>query len=107
MVPAVIKNNNKKARFYCESCGAEVPLEAKRCPKCGAGFESVRCPACGFTGEEKAFKSGCPSCGHRVQSPSEPVNGTKAAGSVSPWIFLLAAAVFTAALAALFLRFFR
>ena len=107
MVPAAKKNNSKKARFYCESCGAEVPLEAKRCPKCGAGFESVRCPACGFTGEEKEFKSGCPSCGHKVQSAPEMKTGTKTAGTVPAWVYLLAASVFTAALAALFLRFLK
>jgi hypothetical protein len=50
--------------FYCESCGAEVKLNAKICPKCGRFFASVRCPACGHIGGESAFVRGCPACGY-------------------------------------------
>lgn len=55
---------NKKAKFFCENCGAEVPENAKLCKKCGKFFISVRCPNCGRTGTSKEFKKGCPSCGY-------------------------------------------
>ena len=46
------------AKFFCESCGAEVPRNARFCKKCGRFFASVRCPNCGgvtlkpLTGQE-------------------------------------------------------
>ena len=55
---------SKKAKFFCENCGAEVPENAKLCKKCGKFFISVRCPNCGRTGTSKEFKKGCPSCGY-------------------------------------------
>ena len=36
----------KKAKYFCENCGSEVPAKAKFCPKCGKFFSSVRCPEC-------------------------------------------------------------
>lgn len=57
---------NKKAKFFCENCGAEVPENAKLCKNCGKFFISVRCPKCGRTGTGKEFKKGCPSCGYAV-----------------------------------------
>jgi ssDNA-binding Zn-finger/Zn-ribbon topoisomerase 1 len=53
-----------KPHFFCENCGTEVPLQAKKCPGCGRDFQAVRCPNCNFTGEEALFKSGCPVCGY-------------------------------------------
>jgi predicted RNA-binding Zn-ribbon protein involved in translation (DUF1610 family) len=61
-------------RFFCENCGAEVPQNAKNCPKCGRFFASVKCPSCGFTGEEALFKGGCPVCGYSAQG-----------GKILPW----------------------
>jgi predicted RNA-binding Zn-ribbon protein involved in translation (DUF1610 family) len=58
-----------KARFYCESCGREVPANALRCPYCKKTFTSVRCPGCGFEGRAEDFSSGCPVCGH--SAPAE------------------------------------
>ena len=55
---------NKKAKFFCENCGAEVPENARVCKKCGKFFISVRCPHCGKTGSSTDFKNGCPSCGY-------------------------------------------
>ncbi len=55
---------SKKAKFFCENCGAEVPENAKLCKKCGKFFISVRCPNCGRTGTSKEFKKGCPTCGY-------------------------------------------
>lgn len=55
---------SKKAKFFCENCGAEVPENAKLCKTCGKFFISVRCPNCGRTGTSKEFKKGCPSCGY-------------------------------------------
>lgn len=54
------------AKFFCESCGAEVPADAKFCRKCGKFFSSVRCPVCGTTGSNEKFKDGCPNCGYAV-----------------------------------------
>lgn len=56
----------KRAKFFCENCGAEVPPNAKMCRHCGRFFTSVRCPACGATGTTKQFEKGCPVCGYAV-----------------------------------------
>jgi uncharacterized membrane protein YvbJ len=58
------RNGVAKARFFCESCGAEVRAGALSCPQCGSLFSSVRCPKCGFMGGDKDFREGCPSCGY-------------------------------------------
>ncbi|HEC61246.1 MAG TPA: hypothetical protein ENI27_03215 [bacterium] len=52
------------ARFFCDSCGSEVPRDKVRCPGCGRFFSSVKCPKCGFEGEAVLFPKGCPSCGY-------------------------------------------
>ncbi len=57
---------NKKARFFCESCDTEVVGDAKFCPNCGRFFSSVRCPACELTGEHFLFENGCPACGYAM-----------------------------------------
>ncbi len=57
---------NKKARFFCESCDTEVVGDAKFCPTCGRFFSSVRCPACELTGEHFLFENGCPACGYAM-----------------------------------------
>lgn len=54
------------AKFFCESCGAEVPRNARFCKKCGRFFASVRCPNCGATGSPDKFRKGCPECGYTV-----------------------------------------
>ncbi len=56
------------AKFFCESCGAEVAGNSKFCKKCGRFFASVRCPACGETGPNEKFKNGCPKCGYAVKN---------------------------------------
>jgi predicted RNA-binding Zn-ribbon protein involved in translation (DUF1610 family) len=53
-----------KARFFCESCGAEVRHSERKCPSCGKTFTAVRCPRCGFEGGAKQFARGCPECGY-------------------------------------------
>jgi hypothetical protein len=53
-----------KARFFCESCGAEVSHTEKVCPSCGKTFTAVKCPQCGFEGGAKQFARGCPQCGY-------------------------------------------
>ncbi|MFI3257610.1 MAG: zinc ribbon domain-containing protein [Spirochaetales bacterium] len=64
---------NKRARFFCESCDTEVVGDAKFCPKCGRFFAAVRCPACELTGEHFLFESGCPACGYAMDgSPIDP-----------------------------------
>ena len=61
-----MKQSNKEAKFFCESCGNEVPRKSRFCPACGKFFASVRCPECGKTGSPEDFKAGCPRCGHAV-----------------------------------------
>jgi predicted RNA-binding Zn-ribbon protein involved in translation (DUF1610 family) len=56
--------SKKQAKFFCESCGAEVPQNAKFCAKCGRFFVSVKCPCCGHIGPSTAFTAGCPKCGY-------------------------------------------
>lgn len=62
------------AKFFCESCGSEVPGNAKFCRKCGRFFASVRCPSCGATGSNEKFKNGCPVCGYSAaRSPMKNI----------------------------------
>lgn len=60
------KSKSKEAKFFCESCGSEVPRNSKVCPTCGKFFASVRCPQCGRIGSNEDFKDGCPTCGYAV-----------------------------------------
>ena len=57
---------SKKAKFFCEFCGAEVKQNDKVCTNCGKFFASVRCPNCGKTGRTEEFTNGCPECGYAV-----------------------------------------
>ena len=105
------KNNTKSPRFFCESCGAEVPRDAKDCPKCGKSFASVRCPSCGFIGEEALFREGCPACGYSASTSGSAANlpeleHKKLAAGLPLWVYILTTAAFTAIFAALFLKFF-
>lgn len=54
--------DEKKAKYFCENCGAEVRSKARFCPHCGKFFSAVRCPNCNHTGSVSEFKSGCPVC---------------------------------------------
>jgi predicted RNA-binding Zn-ribbon protein involved in translation (DUF1610 family) len=54
----------KRAKFFCESCGAETDAGSNRCRKCGSRFYGVQCPKCGYSGPEALFLEGCPSCGY-------------------------------------------
>lgn len=65
-----MKKTDKEAKFFCESCGSEVPRKSRFCPVCGKFFASVRCPKCGHTGASEDFKKGCPDCGYAVNSNS-------------------------------------
>jgi predicted RNA-binding Zn-ribbon protein involved in translation (DUF1610 family) len=71
-----------KARFFCESCGAEVRHSERRCPSCGKTFTAVRCPRCGFEGASRQFTQGCPACGYLnvVPPPGEEAGTATAAG---------------------------
>lgn len=60
------RSKSKEAKFFCESCGSEVPRNSKVCPTCGKFFASVRCPQCGRIGSNEDFKNGCPTCGYAV-----------------------------------------
>lgn len=76
-----MRNKKKEAKFFCESCGNEVPRNSKTCPSCGKFFAAVRCPNCGRTGSNDDFTNGCPTCGYAVNPDS--LNGH---GSYSPFI---------------------
>jgi RNA polymerase subunit RPABC4/transcription elongation factor Spt4 len=108
------KSGSKNIRFFCESCGAEVPRDAKECPQCGKRFASVLCPACGFAGGESLFKSGCPVCGYSQANPAAKSSGPvkfpeskKPAGPLPLWVYILTAAAFTGVLEALFFSVFK
>ncbi len=62
------RDNTKEAKFFCESCGSEVPRQSKFCPTCGKFFASVKCPRCGKIGTNDDFKNGCPDCGYAVNN---------------------------------------
>lgn len=86
------KLNLKKAKFYCESCGSEVPQNAKFCGTCGKFFTFVRCPNCQHTGDSKLFTNGCPNCGYAVKknnnfSSAFDSNNNKKTGSIFSNIF--------------------
>jgi predicted RNA-binding Zn-ribbon protein involved in translation (DUF1610 family) len=106
-------------RFYCDTCGAEVPQDAKNCPKCDRIFASVRCPVCGFSGEIEQFAKGCPTCGYSAESAATGSTAMNASRSKSPaheqevheasdglplWVYIVTAAAVVIALTLLFLR---
>ena len=107
------KNNPKILKFYCDTCSAEVPRDAKDCSKCGSYFASVLCPSCAFSGDATLFKDGCPTCGYATSPPGNtakprdfPRKKKKVIAEKLPlWVFILTSAIFTAVLAAIFLRF--
>jgi hypothetical protein len=81
-----------KPHFFCENCGAEVPLRAKNCPGCGRAFSAVRCPACNFTGEESLFKDGCPVCGYLPQKAPATKKAPRNEPRSAPlpfWVYLV------------------
>lgn len=61
----------KKAKFFCEHCGYEVPSKAKVCNHCGRFFSNVRCPKCGREGASNEFIHGCPDCGYAKRKTYE------------------------------------
>lgn len=66
----------KEPKFFCESCGSEVPRNSKICTTCGRFFASVKCPKCGCIGDNDDFKKGCPTCGYAVNSDSNKKRNT-------------------------------
>ena len=104
------KSDPKAPKFFCENCGAEVPMDGKRCPQCGRYFASIRCPACGFVGDDDMFKGGCPVCGYssagntsaRQQESGNFPQSKKPAGALPVWVYVLTAIAFIAVVIALF-----
>jgi hypothetical protein len=94
----------KGAKFFCDSCGAEVRREAAVCPECGRFFTSVRCPRCGFSGDQDAFKEGCPRCGYsRIIPGAQPSKRPLEEPGPAPlWMWFLALGIAAAVLAGLF-----
>ena len=101
------KSNSSAPKFFCENCGAEVPIDEKRCPNCGSYFASVRCPACGFVGDESTFLGGCPACGYSAlpdnygNTLSNAAESKKPAGALPVWVYILTAVAFIAIVVAL------
>jgi uncharacterized membrane protein YvbJ len=106
----------KEPRFFCDKCGAEVPISVKKCPDCGAFFASILCPVCGFSGGDDQFKYGCPACGYSLSSENssgrrpprtrvriKPKHKTKA---IPLWLYILGGAIVTALLAELLAYYF-
>ncbi len=56
-----------KPKFFCETCGREVPIDVDECPYCGMHFYGVMCPRCGKSGPAGLFQNGCPRCGYRTE----------------------------------------
>lgn len=118
-MPSSKKDGSGNPRFFCESCGTEVPRNAKNCPSCGRYFASVLCPSCGFAGEEDLFKGGCPVCGYSSKAsasknagdselfPLEFPESKKASGPLPFWVYILTAGIFTAVAAALLFKVFK
>lgn len=76
IIYTLFMKENKRARFFCEFCDAEVIGDAIFCSKCGRFFSSVCCPACGLTGEHFLFEHGCPACGYAVDGSPVAMNMT-------------------------------
>ena len=76
------KKKSKEAKFFCESCGSEVPRNSRTCPTCGKFFASVRCPQCGRIGSNEDFKNGCPTCGYAV-NPDDGFGHASSSGFMS------------------------
>ncbi|HDQ14470.1 MAG TPA: zinc ribbon domain-containing protein [Sediminispirochaeta sp.] len=66
----------EKPKFFCETCGREVPVDLDYCPYCGMRFYGVMCPRCGYSGVAAEFKSGCPRCGYRSAAPRNSSQGS-------------------------------
>lgn len=64
---------SRRAKFFCENCGAEVPESARFCKHCGKFFTSVRCPQCGAQGSASRFANGCPECGYAMGDSQSPL----------------------------------
>lgn len=73
----MMQNKFKKAKFFCENCGSEVPQKAKVCTKCGKFFSFTRCPRCFYTGDAKLFTHGCPECGYAIKKNTENEENNK------------------------------
>jgi len=73
-------------RFFCESCGNEVPFNAEVCPTCGKVFSAVKCPVCLYEGKPAEFTQGCPQCGYmstEMQAPPGAGRGSGTGGNTS------------------------
>ncbi|WP_020611563.1 double zinc ribbon domain-containing protein [Sediminispirochaeta bajacaliforniensis] len=103
----------KKAKFYCESCGAEVDAGSSRCPSCGSRFYGVQCPRCGYAGPSSLFVKGCPSCGYLApsqkgrESSLEQVSQGSSPRSLPAWFYLLITIILLGALGLLTFLYYR
>jgi len=95
----------KKPRFFCDNCSAEVGRNEKACPRCGRFFASIRCPDCGFVGGDGLFAAGCPVCGrskpNSAQAAAKPAKRGKKSGRLPFWAFFLSLGVLVFVLAIL------
>ena len=64
----------KKTDFFqCSECGAEVPSDAKVCPKCGAKFDGEEQDIVKSDGsiEKVSERAVCPGCGCELPDGAE------------------------------------
>jgi hypothetical protein len=64
-------------RFFCDHCGAQVPLEVAECPACHRSFGDVLCPRCQHSGPSKTFANGCPSCGFMARTARQAATAAR------------------------------
>lgn len=92
---------DKKPKFYCQYCNAEVKQNDRLCHHCGRFFASVKCAACGYTADSKRFSKGCPVCGYAVYGtvPAfKPLKKRNSQGSGDPlplWMYVVPAILLT------------
>lgn len=70
--PSIAPSPSPAARKYCPQCGAEIPLDATFCLKCGTlTISPIKyCPKCGS--EIPLDARFCPKCRTRTPSPTPP-----------------------------------
>jgi len=85
---------DKKPKFFCQYCNAEVKQNDRVCHHCGRFFASVKCAACGYAGDAKQFGNGCPVCGYAVYGNVQDFerSGQKKQGAADPlplWMYIV------------------
>jgi DNA-directed RNA polymerase subunit RPC12/RpoP len=62
------EDGKTEEKFVCSECGADVPIDADKCPQCGEKFDDgkeMKCPKCGAAIFETDKK--CWNCGRELE----------------------------------------